>query len=260
MQRSVEGLIIAKYPYGERHLICHLLLRSGNKISVLFMGGRGGGKKVKPGGPELGYLIKVELRRSRSTAVLAVAKEWIPQWAHQNIRFHYRAFHLMCFFLELTAKIATEEDLHSPREEVPDNEKTFGTLANGLFYLEQKAAGGAFSPPQEASVFLSKLLIAQGVFPSLGECIFCGLALSAGAVATFVAEQGGFSCTGCSHRSHLQEEALWQFLIRIGGSSYKELAAAPNAEVFRPGLLLSYFCHQFQLDMGKVKTRDVVNL
>ena len=259
MQRSVEGLILAKFPYGERHLICHLLLRSGNKISILFLGGRGGGKKLKPGTLELGYLVKIELRRTRTTTALAVAKEWSSCWVHQNIRFHYKAFHLMCFFLELVGKIATEEDIHLPTEEVPGNGKTFGVLANGLFYLEQKASSKKFSPAVEASIFISKLLMAQGVFPSLKDCTFCGMELHAEVEMAFVPEQGGFSCIACRQGRHLGEKGLWRFLVRTRGSAYKDLAVAENWELFQSNLLLSYFCYQFHLDMGKVRAGDVLN-
>ena len=252
-------MILARFPYGERHLVCHLLLRSGNKISVLFMGGRGGGKKVKPGILELGYLVKVELRRIRSTAALAVAKEWSLQWVHQNIRFHYKAFHLLCFFLELTGKIATEEDVNLPKEKFPDNQKTFGTLANGLFYLEQKASSKKFSPYFEASIFISKLLIAQGVFPSLSSCILCGTGLNAGKVVAFVPEQGGFACKGCCSPGEAGEGGLWQFLTRIGGTSYKGLFVEEEREFSHPHLLLSYFCYQFHLDTRRLKTGDVLN-
>ena len=254
MQRSVEGVILSKYPYGERHLICHLLLRNGSKVSIIFMGGRGGGKKHKPGVLELGYLIKVELRRMRSTADLFVAKEWSLGWVHQNIRFHYRAFEVMCFFLELVGKIAVEEDLHAPSSMGGGHERTFGTLANGLFYLEERTAAKQFSPTYDASLFVSKLLMAQGVFPVLRECVFCGINFGSESAVTFVPEQGGFACTGCDPRQQGEEGGLWQFLRRTGGTSYKELAWEEGVESLRPGLLLSYFCYQFHLDIGRIKT------
>ena len=253
----MEGLVLNKFPYGERHLICHLLLRSGSKISTLFLGGRGGGKKLKPGVLELGYLIKVELRQTRSTVALSVAKEWSPQWAHQNIRRSYQAFQLMCFYLELVAKIATEEDLFLPFVELNGNEKTFAALANGVFYLDQKASSNRLCLSFEASLFLSKLLIALGVFPTLRACIFCGNGLSADSVVAFISEQGGFACIKCCPHRHSSEGVLWQFLTQIGESSYKELSATGKMGAFRPKLLLSYFCYQFHLDKGRMKTGDI---
>ena len=259
MRRSVEGLILNKFPYGERHLICHLLLRSGNKVSVLFMGGRGGGKKLKPGVLEPGYLVEVELRRSRFSTSLPVAGEWFPRWIHQNIRFRYQAFHLMCFFLEMVGKIATEEDLHSPPSLYQGNEKTFGVLANGLFFLEQKASAENFCPSFGACVFLSKLLIAQGVFPTLKECVFCGSGLCADSASAFLPEQGGFACMVCCSGHRSGEGGLWQFLVRTGATAYRELSGTGGPqEVFRPGLLLAYFCYQFHLDAGRVRTGDVL--
>ena len=259
MQRSVEGLVLNKFPYGDRHLICHLLLRSGNKVSILFMGGRGGGKKLKPGILELGYLVKVELRRTRSAGALPVAGEWCSQWVHQNIRRSYKAFHLMCFFLELVGKIATEEDIHSSVAESYGNEKTFGVLANGLFYLEQRISCEGLDFSFEASVFISKLLMALGVFPSLKECIFCGEWLCSERIAAFVVEQGGFACIECWTRPHVGEDELWKFLTRLGGASYKELSVMGKREIFQSGLLLIYFCYQFHLDAGMVKTGNILN-
>ena len=41
MQRKVEGLVLSKMPYQDRHIIMKLLMRSGQVVHVLLYGGRG---------------------------------------------------------------------------------------------------------------------------------------------------------------------------------------------------------------------------
>ena len=90
MQTKIEGILIRKIPYQDRHIIGTLLLRSGRKVSVLFYGGQGGGKKLKSSTLELGHMLRVELGRSKSTSDLYRAKEWSPIWIHEKIANNWR--------------------------------------------------------------------------------------------------------------------------------------------------------------------------
>ena len=99
MQTKVEGLVLSKIPYDERHLIVNLLLRTGRKISVVFYGGRGGGKKQKSSIIELGFMLSVELSQAKTNTEVYHAKEWNMIWHHDLIRNNHNAFYLMCFFL-----------------------------------------------------------------------------------------------------------------------------------------------------------------
>ena len=98
MQNKIEGLVLSKVPYDERHIIANLLLRSGRKVAVVFYGGRGGGKKQKSSIIELGFMLSVELAHAKTNSDIYHAKEWNLVWNHDLIRLDHTAFYLMCFF------------------------------------------------------------------------------------------------------------------------------------------------------------------
>ena len=113
MLTKIEGLILSKTPYGDRHLICRLLLRNGRKISAIFYGGQGGGKNQKGSLIEAGYMLKLELKRGSGKSEESVysVKEFSPIWQHKKIRENFNAYYLLCFFVEITEKISQREDL-----------------------------------------------------------------------------------------------------------------------------------------------------
>ena len=163
----------------------------GKKFRFLFLGGRGGGKNKKPSTLELGYLLKVELIYSQSTKELYSAREWLPLWAHQRIRFDYKAYHLMCFFLEIAEKISVGEYLH--RDFCEHSTKGIGifkVLANGIYHLEQAIKEKCFSMQEHGACFLGKLLLDQGVFPERRECTFCGEKFMEGRDVFLVPDRG----------------------------------------------------------------------
>ncbi|MBC7539412.1 MAG: recombination protein O N-terminal domain-containing protein, partial [Bacteriovorax sp.] len=137
MQTKIEGIVLSKIPYDERHIIAHLLLRSGRKVSVVFYGGRGGGVKQKSSVIELGFMLSVELRTSKSTGEIYHAKEWNLVWHHDLVRLDHSAFYVMCFFLEIINKVSPSENLHEVHEENVEMVGLFTTLSNALVHLEK---------------------------------------------------------------------------------------------------------------------------
>ena len=125
MQTKVQGLLLNKRPFQENHLLCQILLRSGRKIMTVFYGGRGGGKKNSPSLIELGYMMDVELAKTKRNSDLYRAKEWMNTWVHQEVRKNYRAYLYLCFFLEVIERVAPEEDLWDAQRVMPMNLKGF---------------------------------------------------------------------------------------------------------------------------------------
>ena len=125
MQTKIEGIVLSKIPYDERHIIAHLLLRSGRKVSVVFYGGRGGGKKQKSSIIELGFMLSVELNTNRTHSEIYHAKEWSLVWHHDLIRLDHTAFFMFCFYLAVINKISLNENLHYFDEHVSDLNKLF---------------------------------------------------------------------------------------------------------------------------------------
>jgi len=138
MQTKIEGIILSKAPFQDRHLICRVLLRSGKIVPVVFYGGSGGGKKNKGSTLEFGYMMKIELAHSKKSSDIYNAKEWLPIWSHQNIRLDHRAFSLLCFYLECAAKFSQEANLHESSEEF-DHQSIglFRAISSSIFYLDE---------------------------------------------------------------------------------------------------------------------------
>jgi recombinational DNA repair protein (RecF pathway) len=258
MNSKIEGLIIKKTPFKERDLIVHLLLRSGRKISIIFHGGQGGGKKKKSSILELGHMIWIELSRSKSTSSIYRAREWGALWTSKNIRKNYNAFSLMCFYLEIIGKVAPEESLHDELLQGQlESVGGFTVLSNAIFYLDKRLEEdkGEFHLESHVLYFLGKILLDMGIFPDANYCIHCNAELAQVETAKLVPDQGGFACTSCS--AHHEKE-LWTALSKIGQSAYKDITDFNLSRPFSAELF-NYFCYQMQLSKSDFRAISVVN-
>jgi len=269
MQTKIEGILLSKSPYRNRDLICRILLRSGKKVSVLFYGGKGGGRQQKTSILEFGYLIKIELRRNtRSHSELFVAQEWALTWKHKNIRRHYQAFYLLCSYIEMIDKISLGVDLYDENTETAkeDQEGLFRVLSNGLYYLEEAASNKQFYSKMHLFIFLAKLLAETGVSPQMMMCTFCETKLenhTSGLSFNFV--HGGFICGQCQSQAETSEytdgSAIYRLLkISLGSpfKDYKKIASLELKNSKPEKQLFHYFCYQFQLEAQKFKSLQLV--
>ena len=249
MQTKVEGIILSKLPYKERDLIAQLLLRGGRRLSVLFKGGRGGGKKKKATGLELGYMLKVDLSRGKSSTELFVAREWSLLWGHRQLRDDHRRFYLACFYLEMIRMISVEADLFSV-EESEDQLGLFRVLSNGLFYLED--GGGDYHA--HLFMFLAKLMQELGIYPSLGKCCYCEAPLGDNEVS-FGPE--GIYCRGCRMPTLIGAGLLGQ-LAMVKSLKYSQVTqlTIETPEMCRQ--LINYICHNYQLSINNFKSLALV--
>ena len=256
VKTSLEGLLIYKIPYQERHLIGHLLSRNGRLASVIFYGGMGGGKKKKSSSLELGHLLQVELSRSRPTMELYRAKEWKPLWVHKNIRHNYQTFSLMCFYLEAMRKTCPAENLHDEHlQSVNIHEGGFRLLSNALFHLEKSA-----SPDIRGKlfVFLAKLLIEQGLFPQRAYCALCEKELASCPELSLMFEHGSFVCFDCLPEQlgdGASGRELWELLGVVAQHKYGDLEGLNLVHIETLHTLFSYFC--FQLHFGRRDFKSV---
>lgn len=261
MNTKIEGILIRKIPYQDRHIIGTLLLRTGRKVSVLFYGGQGGGKKLKSSTLELGFMLKIELGRSKSTSELYRAKEWTPLWIHKGIRLNYKAFCVMCLMLEIMEHMATHEDLH---DDLQGSDTTmvglFRVLSNALVHLDHRVKLKTFDRFSELTIFLGKLLIEQGVFPERNACVFCDQDLSHASLIYLVTDHGGFGCAECV--GHLEAamlssapegRELWEVLGVIANEKYQKLIDLKLEHFEVAKILLDYFFYQFQMGPGQLK-------
>lgn len=262
MQTKIEGIVLSKIPYDERHVIAHLLLRSGRKVSVVFYGGRGGGAKQKSSIIELGFMLSVELRTSKSTGEMYHAKEWSISWHHNLIRLNHNAFYLMCFFLEIINRVSPIENLHEIHEENTEMVGLFSTLSNALFHLEKSLGFQDFYSHSHSVIFLTKLLLHLGVFPERENCTLCGEELQKFNDMYLIAEEGGFACPPCMNQrvvySVQSGRELWEILGHIAHSKYQDLSSLKLEFKSLPKMLFHYFCFQFHFEEKDFRTASMV--
>lgn len=266
MQTKIDGIILNKFPYRERDLVLHVLLRSGHKMSLMVYGGRGGGKKMKPSLLEPGYLAQFEL--APNAKEVQVSKEFTMDWRHEEVRNDYQAFLLMSFFLELIDKVAPEATLKEDDENLSDEYVgLFRVLSNALFYLDHSLKNKVFSHFSHLELFLIKISFELGVAPSFNTCTYCGVGLQLANTASFEMQHGGFSCQSCEAKNEgksnlhfLDQEVsktLWDKVIRIWQLKYQDYASLSSQAVpqkFISEKYMQYLCYQFQLDINSFKS------
>lgn len=262
MQTKIEGLVLSKVPYDERHIIAHLLLRSGRKVSVVFYGGRGGGKKQKSSILEFGFMVSVELAQAKHHADVYHAKEWNLIWHHNLIRENHQAFYLACFFLEIIGKIAPTENLHEVHEDNTEMVGLFSTLSNALAFLENNLKEKTFLIHSHAVIFLTKLLLHLGVFPEREHCTLCGVDLFQFTDMFLIAEEGGFACPPCMNQRlsyNVQSgRELWEVMGHIAHSKYNDCVTVRLEFKSLPKMLFHYFCFQFHFEEKDFKTAGLI--
>ena len=195
----VEGIILNKTPYKERDLICHLLLRTGKKMTIYFYGGRGGGKSHKGSILEVGFMLAIELGRKKKSieSDMFTAKEYRLLWRSDQIRQNYQAFYLESFFLEYVNKIAIDE-YDDDDHQTDEHAGLFNVLSNALFYLDESLSKNNFESKNHLFIFLAKLSAQLGIVPAVDHCIFCDHLLSETELCLFDPHNGGFSCVECA--------------------------------------------------------------
>ena len=262
MQTKIEGIVLSKIPYDERHIIAHLLLRTGRKVSVIFYGGRGGGANQKSSVIELGFMLSIELRTSKSTSEIYHAKEWSLIWHHNLIRLNHHAFYLICFFLEVNNRISPNENLHDVHEENTEMVGLFTTLSNALFHLEKCLETESFYAHSHSVIFLTKILLHLGIFPEREHCTLCGEELQKFNDMYLIAEEGGFACPTCMNQrvsfSVQSGRELWELVGHIAHSKYQDLGSIKLEYKSLPKMLFHYFCFQFHFEEKDFKTASVV--
>lgn len=262
MQTKIEGLIISKVPYDERHIISQVLLRSGKKISIVFYGGRGGGKKQKSSVIELGFMLSIELAPAKTHSEIYHAKEWSLLWHHDHIRDNHQAFYLMCFFLEVMGRISPIENLHDVHDENTEMAGLFNSLSNALVYLEKSLKGNEFFAHSHSVIFLTKTLLHLGVFPERDQCTLCGVELNTFNDMYLLPEEGGFACPTCMNQrksySVQSGRELWELMGHIAHTKYSELSHLKLEYKSLPKMLFHYFCFQFHFEEKDFKTQTMV--
>lgn len=243
-----EGLLLQKVPFKERDLIVKLLLRSGMVASFYIYGGQGGGKKMKPQLFEVGHLLRCQVttRHQGQTQELLTVSDYELLWASKHIRHDFKAFSLMCLYLEIILKLAVPTSILE--EGSKEYQGLFNVLSNALFYLDHSLEQKQSQPFSHLSLFLVKLLHHLGLTPELSECVHCGADLDTVHATGLVIESGGFACDECLYANQLPYIEETRHILRAGiATRYQQYAdftfhRAPPAQE-----LVRFLGHHFQL-------------
>lgn len=255
MQTKLRGILVQKVPYRDRDLVGKVLLESGELASIFFYGGRGGGKKRKSSILELGYCLNIELKKGGRKAQHALtASEWQLHWHHQHIRFNYRAFTQLNFFLEFARKLAVDANLDFEGPAVHQNDGVYRVLSNALYFLDESVKN-SWDPISHYFLFLGKMLFEMGVVPNLSHCVLCDVDLTGPSGVKLFSEHGGFACANCSQGRGAKSAATFRGLHQMSGLKYRDyeqisgLPKAVNDELF------SYLCYQFNLNSAEFRSK-----
>ena len=255
-----EGIVIHKVAYKERDLIVKLMMRNGMLGSFYIYGGQGGGKHHKPTIFELGSMVKVMIRETKSHRVegseLMIAGETQRLWEPHLIRHDIYAFYLVCLYFEILQKFSMSYQMGASDYESKDQEGVFSVISNALFHLNDALEKKQFQAHQHLTLFMVKLLFHLGIMPDTDHCSYCGTNLMDSPGVTFLPANGQFACTNCA--SGENEKG---FLLRIKKgyqTRYQEYLALTGTSFQEGDKLIQFFCHHFQLRPVELKSYGLI--
>lgn len=257
MKTTQEGLLIHKWPHQERHLIGTILLRSGQKLPVLFYGGQGGGKRQKGVNLEMGFMLRLEVSKNQKSGSHISCSDWSCLWEHQKIQHNHKAFYLLSFYCELIKFLAPEAAMDLESHDC-QSEGIFRTLSNAIFHLEQALVHERFSKENELLVFLSKLAIQEGVFPNPRNCLYCGVDLLDKDNVHLSFEEGGFICPACQAEEDIRVAWPCQDLHFYSHAQYKDIPFEGQYNLNLSKEFWAYLLFQFQMESHLIKSSSLV--
>lgn len=199
-------------------------------------------------------MLAIELRARKKNSDLVTASEWQHIWAHKLIRNSYRAFTLLCFMVEIINQISVEIDVVSGEDR--SFAGNFRVLSNSLYFLENNFSADA--EQFHLALFLAKLLLEQGIFPDINNCIHTSAKLDLNLPLYFYIDQGGFALDGTSVQNQVASELL-VFLRSVSSTQYKKMKddALVNAQIVK--ILIDYFAVHMNVDLTRLKTPKLVS-
>lgn len=262
---KVEGILLNKFPYQDKHIIGHLLLRNGVKLSVIFYGAQGGGKNNKGSILQLGHLFSVSFGQIKSHFEMLSAKEYSEKWQHKFLSINPRAFYLLCFFNEIIEKVSpsagTPEDFNLDAQ---INGGLFRVLSNSLFYLDKSCEDDSFDYEKTLFIFLVKTLVEIGIFPQTYSCCISGNTFEDSDAVVLLSENGGFANIQFVNAQeqrltdgHLGA-ALRRNMIIVSQSKYSNSMQLESVSMAMIRQVFNYLSYQLHLKPGELKTASLV--
>lgn len=261
---QLEGILLTKTPFKDKNIIGHVLLRSGFKVSVMFYGGQGGGKKHKGSILQLGYLLSFNIsgQRSESFDILS-SNQYQEKWYHNDITNQAKAFYLLCFFNEFLDKFSPTA--HSKHDlEVPGDSHVglFRLLSNAIFRLQSECLEKSYNHYNELGIFLVKSLVELGIFPDTSYCVVSGHRIGESDSIILSADNGGFSFEELSStrksQIHASEPMNLAYKMKlISESKYLDIKGVSFTQI-ECSELFNFVCYQQHVRQNEFKTFSMI--
>ncbi len=255
---NLEGILLTKTPFKDKNLIGHVLLRNGFKVSVLFYGGLGGGKKHKGSILQLGYLLSFHFSGSRTENFeMLNSSEYKEKWYHDSISNNPKGFYLLCFYNEFLDKFSP---LAHSKFDLEEDESShvglFRLLSNAIFRLDKVTKTKRYDHYTELGIFLSKALVELGIFPDTGYCVVSGTKIGEDKKVFLSADKGGFAFAEFAEAEELRKSAasfLNQKIKEVSESKYLDITeliftATDCSDLF------NFICYQQHVRQTDFKT------
>lgn len=248
MRKKIEGIILSKREHRERDLVTSVLLRSGEKIPLVFYGHRGGSKQ-RGTILEIGNQLKAEIKKGPSADGLYVTEEYTIGWHHKKIREIPRCFFDLCFYLEFIQKVSLTVD-----DDVKDVDgELYRLLSNTVFYLDEIGDNHNLLHKLR-SIFLARIAMSEGVLPALNECPLCSSSLSKDNPVSLSFSEGGFVCSQCREKTEHSDQDLFRFLNYAAFNPIKNYKDFPSIDETAWQKFFNYLLYQFDWRREEFKT------
>jgi len=269
---SEQGIILRKIPIKESHLLISFLNTSGEKKSVLMLGGQGSKKKIKGTNfLELGQLIEYRCTKSKyshGNSDLPQCRDWSLVWQHKHLRYDYVKFELFYYWISLIESIIPQSETVSNNDEVPSS--IYLHVINALSYLDLITLdlnNRNIVLARMQLFFLMRFAFLSGIAPLTKDCLACGLNFSikeSGDVypALFLLHEGGFYCKACSTDQRRKDDWIWFYWEWARTHNWKNMENLDDAALWTHmghGLevVKNYITHHLNLSLQRLQIQDV---
>ncbi len=143
-----------------------------------------------------------------------------------HVQDDYDGYAVACFIADAVGKVAQEDDA-AP--------KLFALVVNALWALDKAAA----TPKSVACYFIQRLLMLEGVYPQLSNCLVCG---AAEGLTKMSSEHGGVVCANCEGGKRVQPGVIKALagMQNVMPSDIAKVAMSGNEEAKLLKLLVDY--------------------
>lgn len=249
-QPGLQGILLSKRLIKEKDLICEILLSNGKKKSFYVLGGYSSSKKQRGTLFEVGHALNFNLKINRKNNQFSFIDEYRLKFAHENIRYHIRAYYLLMIILKSSELISLEQvdDDHGGDESL-----LYRISSNAIYFLDKFPKSNIYT---HLFCFLTKVCIYSGVFPDLSHCGYCNKDINEEKFIRLVMHEGYFSCANCGGETSRVAYEIRRLLLYFAQTPYSAVDFEFNVDAsvanrFFDFFLFHHHIHRNQLNIPK---------